>query len=230
MIEPALSSPHVIPDGMPQLSRGKHRSSKTGACFMEFASYLAGEPWSDSPQCTDPLLAHVARAVNDLLPDDRRGEIVRDIPRVVGLRGDHRILAPVIALRAAAAALPVASAARQNALAVSLISLPALIPAHIAPAAREAARAALDAVPLAEQWALARVPKMRLRERDLLRTGCAAAVQLAITGIAAAVIDDPDSRLIGLLRDGITDVEDVVSTPEPSAADMSLSSRSVAFA
>src|SRR5688500_1006400 len=98
-----IDSP-VIPNGVPQLSRGKHRSAKTGACFMEFASYLAGEPWSDSPQCTDPLLAHLARGVNDQLPDVRRDEIAPEIPRVIGLRGDHRILAPVIAMRAAAAA------------------------------------------------------------------------------------------------------------------------------
>ena len=81
----------TVPDGMPRLSRGRHRSAKSGACFMEFASYLAGESWSDSPQCTDPLLAHLARAVNDQLGDARRDEIAPDIPRVIGLRGDHRI-------------------------------------------------------------------------------------------------------------------------------------------
>jgi hypothetical protein len=204
----------VIPDGVPQLSRGKHRSAKTGACFMEFASYLAGEPWSDSPQCTDPLLAHVARGVNDLLPDARRGEIVRDIPRVVGLRGDHRILAPVIAMRAAATALPVASAARQNALAIALVSLPALIPPHVAPAVQAAGREALDAVPMAYRFALDHVKRNRVRERDLRRSGCALAVQLAVTGIAEAAIDDPETLLIGLLRDAITDVEDVLSTPD----------------
>jgi hypothetical protein len=223
----------LAPNGMPQLSRGKHRSAKTGACFMEFASYLAGEPWSDSPQCTDPLLAHLARGVNDQLADSRRAEIAPEIPRVIGLRGDHRILAPVIALRAAAVALPVASAARQNALALSLISLPALIPSHLAPSAREAARSALDAVPFAARRARDRAPKMRLRERDLVRTGCAAAVQLAITGIAEAALteaDDANTLLIGLLRDAITDVEDVVSAPEQSPLAAPLGARSVAFA
>ena len=42
---------------VPVLSRGKHRNPRKGACFMEFASYLAGEPWSDHPACTHPLLA-----------------------------------------------------------------------------------------------------------------------------------------------------------------------------
>jgi hypothetical protein len=210
-----IDSP-VIPNGVPQLSRGKHRSAKTGACFMEFASYLAGEPWSDSPQCTDPLLAHVARGVNDLLPDARRGEIAPEIPRVIGLRGDHRILAPVIAMRAAANALPVASAGRQSALALALVTLPTLLPCDVAPSVRAAAQQALEAVPLSWRAALDHVAKHRPRERDLRRSGCAFAVRLAITGIAEAAVADPETLLVTLLRDALTDVEDVLSTPEPS--------------
>lgn len=206
----------IVPDGMPRLSRGRHRSPKSGACFMEFASYLAGEAWSDSPQCTDPLLAHLARAVNDQLRDGRRDEIAPDIPRVIGLRGDHRILAPLIAVRAAATALPVASAGRQRALAGSLLALPGLLPPHVANAVASTARAALDAAPHAEAWALDHVRRYPVRERDLRRHGCAAAVTLAVTGIAEACIPDPESLLVTLLREAITDVEDLLSTPEPS--------------
>jgi len=32
-----------LPDMLPVLSRGKHRRPRKGACFMELASYLAGE-------------------------------------------------------------------------------------------------------------------------------------------------------------------------------------------
>jgi hypothetical protein len=203
----------ATPDGMPQLSRGRHRSAKTGACFMEFASYLAGEPWSDHPQCTDPLLSHLARAVNDQLSDARRGEIAPDIPRVIGLRGDHRILAPVIALRAAASALPVASMGRQHALAAALLSLPRLLPAGVAPRTRAAARAALDAVPEAERWAVEQLRRMPLTDRGLRKNGCAATVQLAALGIAEACVADPESLLVQLLRDAISDVEDLLTTP-----------------
>jgi hypothetical protein len=35
------------PDLFPILSPGKHRNPRTGACFMELASLLAGERWSD---------------------------------------------------------------------------------------------------------------------------------------------------------------------------------------
>ena len=55
-----------LPELVPVLSRGKHRSPRHGACFMELASYLAGERWSDHPACTHPLLAALARDVNDL--------------------------------------------------------------------------------------------------------------------------------------------------------------------
>src|SRR5262249_23591033 len=54
-----------VPGFVPVLSRGKHRSPRKGACFMEFASYLAGERWSDHPPCTHPLLAALARHVTD---------------------------------------------------------------------------------------------------------------------------------------------------------------------
>lgn len=209
----------TVPDGMPRLSRGRHRSARSGACFMEFASYLAGESWSDSPLCTDPLLAHLARAVNDHLSDARRDEIAPDIPRVIGLRGDHRILAPVIAVRAAAAALPVASAGRQRALAGALLALPGLLPPDVAPAVVAIARSALDAAPHAEAWAIDHVRRYPVRERELRRHGCAAAVTLAVTGIAEACVADPESLLVAVLRDAITDVEEVLGArPGPVGA------------
>src|SRR5918995_5906964 len=78
----------AVPDALPVLSRGKHRSPKKGACFMEFASYLAGERWSDHPACTHPLLAAVARHVNDYTSDAGRSRLVELIPSVIGLTGD----------------------------------------------------------------------------------------------------------------------------------------------
>ena len=90
-----------------------------------------------------------------------------DIPRVIGLRGDHRLLAPVIALRAAASALPVVALGRQHALAVALLSLPRLLPAGVAPGVRAAVRAALDAVPEAESWATEHLRRNPVKERDL---------------------------------------------------------------
>src|SRR4029077_9468441 len=58
-----------VPDLVPVLSRGKHRHPRQGACFMELASFVAGERWSDHPACTHPLLASLARLVNDATSD-----------------------------------------------------------------------------------------------------------------------------------------------------------------
>ena len=64
--------------------RGRHRNPRKGACFMEMASYLAGERWSDHPRCTHPLLAGVARMVNDHTSDQQRSRLTALIPSVIG--------------------------------------------------------------------------------------------------------------------------------------------------
>ena len=66
-----------LPELVPVLSRGKHRTPRHGACFMELASYLTGERWSDHPACTHPLLAALARDVNDFSSDAGRSRLAR---------------------------------------------------------------------------------------------------------------------------------------------------------
>jgi len=176
---------------------------------MEFASFLAGERWSDSPPCTDPTLATLARAVNDTMSDGRRSELMTDIPRVIGLRGDELRLGLVVALRAATVALPVASMERQRALAVGIIAtLDALAELGInRPCARDAAEHALKQVPDATAWAHAHLADWRARPIDLARHGCGAIVRTAALGVAQACIDDPDTLLAEMLRGAIGDVE-----------------------
>jgi len=70
----------TTPELMPVLSRGKHRNARRGACFMEMASFLAGERWSDHPACTHPLLANLARLVNDTVSDRLRPQLIPLIP------------------------------------------------------------------------------------------------------------------------------------------------------
>jgi len=43
-----------------RLSRGKHSSPDRGACVMELASMLAGEPFSDRLDCVCPVLGSLA--------------------------------------------------------------------------------------------------------------------------------------------------------------------------
>ncbi len=106
---------------VPVLSRGKHRSPRKGACFMEFASFLAGEPWSDHPGCTHPLLAALAREVNDSISDGARREIAPLVPQVIGLNSSDPTVDARLAREVALAALPIASMRRQRVAAVGLI-------------------------------------------------------------------------------------------------------------
>ncbi len=198
-----------VPQLLPTLSAGRHRSAKRGACFMEFASFLAGERWSDHPRCTDPTLASLARGVNDTVRDARRSELVPDIPRVIGLRGDDSRLGLIVALRAASSALPVSSMERQRALAVAVLAtLEALATQGINdPRPRAVALDALQRVPEAAAWAAAHLAVWQVRAGELVRHGCDAIVRAAAIGIAQACVDDTDDRLMAMLRDAIDDAE-----------------------
>ena len=78
-----MTSHVAMPELVPVLSRGKHRNARRGACFMEMASFLAGERWSDHPSCTHPLLAGLARLVNDTVSDPWRPRLIPLIPSVI---------------------------------------------------------------------------------------------------------------------------------------------------
>lgn len=73
-----------IPNGMPTLSWGAHAPTEGKACVMEYVSLLAGEQWSDHPECTHPALAAFARHLNDRLEDEHRHVLVPLIGRLLG--------------------------------------------------------------------------------------------------------------------------------------------------
>lgn len=185
-------------DVMPLLSSGRHRSPRQGACFMEFASYLAGERWSDHPRCTHPALASLARSVNDLTTDASRAELLPWVHRVVGLNGDDPDLAAELAARAGRAAMPIVSMERQNALAVGLIALAsrtddAVVTLLVAEA--------LESAPHAERWAR----RFLGRGRVVGNPGAAtdAVIRTSVIGIALACVADPDAHLRTLLGEAI---------------------------
>ena len=66
------------------LRSGAHTSPSDGVSLMEAVSALAGEPWSNRPSCTSPVIAAYARSLNDWLPDDARQQLKVYIPRLVG--------------------------------------------------------------------------------------------------------------------------------------------------
>src|SRR5438477_4190626 len=74
-----------------KLSKGKHSSPEDGACVMELASMLAGEPFSDHPQSVCPVIAAVLRAYNDWADDEHRQELYGYAAKVVGSRASTRI-------------------------------------------------------------------------------------------------------------------------------------------
>lgn len=73
------------PTLLPLLSRGRHRNPTCGACFMEYTALLAGEPFSDRPECVDATLASILRGANDSLSDQERSELVPFLGRAIGL-------------------------------------------------------------------------------------------------------------------------------------------------
>jgi len=70
-----------------RLSKGKHISAEDGACVMELASMLAGEPFSDHPACACPVIGSFLRAYNDSVDDERRQDLYAYASKVVGSRG-----------------------------------------------------------------------------------------------------------------------------------------------
>jgi hypothetical protein len=203
----SVSSP---PDLMPVLSRGKHRSIRKGACFMEMASVLAGERWSDHPRCTHPLLGDVARHINDLTSDGERHHLAVLIPSVVGLNSADPRMDARIALRCACAAIPVASEERQNALAVSILSADRVLAELDGRPVEKLERgsvAALGSAPGAAAWAEEFVRRAGMRVKGFRRHAAPSTVRFAVRAIAEACVHDPEARLRKLLANVIEDCE-----------------------
>lgn len=207
-----------VPEGVPVLSRGTHRRPSDGGCFMEFASYLAGEKWSDHPACTHPLLAALARLVNDEMTDHGRARLVPLIPNVVGLQSDDLAVHAVIARRCALSALPVARPDDQRPLAVAVIVAERLLarldgrPEHdVGPEAT----AALDGVPDVAAWARSFIADEIPRPRGYRREAAPTAVRCAVKAILANEPADPDSALRDLLAIVIDEVRARTSHPTP---------------
>jgi hypothetical protein len=73
------------------LKRGSHSSPEDGMCLLEAASYLAGESFSDAPQCVSPVLGAFGRRVNDAMPDDAtRALLLSLLPRLLNTAGDGK--------------------------------------------------------------------------------------------------------------------------------------------
>lgn len=186
---------------------------------MEMVSFLAGEGWSDHPRCTHPLLAQLARLVNDTVTDRLRPQLVPMIPSVIGLNSDDLHLDAAIALRSATAALPIAAESRQHVLATSVLRCERILagldgrdPSSLSPQSRQA----LDDVPAAEAWARSFSGGQQVSPEMFRAKVAPHILNLAVEGIAQACAQDVEQRLIDLLADTVADCQERATTGEPS--------------
>jgi hypothetical protein len=167
---------------------------------MEMASVLSNEPWSDRPACTDPLLAQLARLVNDHTNDERRDLLAVLIPDVVGVHGDGLAWEVSLTVAVAAEAILDVPEEQQRALAAGLLRCEQLA----GPDERPLIRAALDRAPGAEAWARGFAAGTGpLSTKHFHRRTAPTVLRCAVQGIVTSTVPDPDARLRDLLVAGI---------------------------
>jgi hypothetical protein len=220
----------AVPDMLPVLSRGKHRSARKGACFMELASFLAGERWSDHPSCTHPLLAALARYVNDLTSDAGRPALAPLIPSVIGVTGDDPHIDVRIALRCATTALPVVSEERQRVLALSVLACEHMLDVldgRPDGTLEERSREVLARVPLAERWARGFERRIvggcPVSVKAFRRLAAPNTVRCACEGLAQACVPATEDRLRELLASAIDDCAALVRAGSAPSRDVDVS-------
>lgn len=187
---------------------------------MEFASYLAGERWSDHPNCTHPLLAQLARCVNDCIGDDFRGTLVPHIPSVIGVTGDDPRVDVELALRAATTALPVAPHSRQGVIAIGILSgerILAILEGRPEDDLRPEAEEALRNAPEAARWARQFGAPAKVSVRNFCRNAAPCIVQVSVEGIAEACIPHPEQMLVDLLTGSIGQCREMCGATEEPA-------------
>lgn len=206
-------------DFLPLLSRGKHRRPRTGACLMEYASYLAGERWSDHPACTHPLVGELARQVNDFSCDESRQALAGLVPDLIGLTGTDLRIDVRIALRAARTALPVVAEERQQIMAVAILTCERLTSdldgCPDAPLSKQSIDT-LALAPAAAAWAYRYTSQLTISREAFRRQAAPTIVRCAVQGIAHACIPDPDALLNDLLVGAIGDCKAALSPYQPA--------------
>lgn len=188
---------------------------------MEYASFLAGETWSDHPACTHPLLAAIARNVNDCTTDAGRSRLAPLIPSVIGLSPADRRLDPLLVLACARIALPVVSDERQHVLAVAMLTAERMLDEYDGRPAgtlTPATRRVLDDVPQAARWARRFTDGVATRRlpKDFARKVAPRAVGCAVEGVALACVPNPDDLLHDMLAEAIAETERRMPSTTPT--------------
>jgi len=204
---------------------------------MELASFLAGERWSDHPSCTHPLLAEVARQVNDRTTDAGRPRLAPLIPSVIGLITDDPLADVRIALHCALTALPDVAFDAQRSLAVGVLAcerqLVALEDPHLEAVRRRIARG-LEDVPQAGRWAAAFTVRRSLEPhrtsvKHFCQHGAPGIVRIATRSVAVAAIPSPDERLRAMLAGATAECRAHARVPAPAPVPTTAWQRAVAL-
>ena len=133
------------------IESGKHSSIEDGACLLELASFVAGEPWSDRPQCVCQVIGALGRRLNDsIATDEMRTKLLRPLlPKLLNTKGSSELtVRRAFAAADAAVRIFAASALEHRKMpewAKRLRELPAIVDAASARSARDEARAAAAA-------------------------------------------------------------------------------------
>jgi hypothetical protein len=198
-----------LPDGLPVLAPGRHRRKRNGVCLMEFTSVLAGERFSDHPQCTDPVLATVARTVNDYSTDRGRQQLAVLASELTAAAPAGPEVGYMLARRCLLTGLPFAAGQRRRVIVVGLLGLDR--------AARGSAggwrhglididtELALLSDPAELEAAAELVRGLRVPPREYIRRGLPVAIEAAVRTIAREA-DNPDEVLAAMLTRCIGDV------------------------
>lgn len=73
-----------------KLGLGRHSGPEQGACIMELASMLAGEPFTDHPKAVCPVIGEYLRTLNDGCGSEVRDRLYPIAAKVVGSSGSAR--------------------------------------------------------------------------------------------------------------------------------------------
>jgi len=150
-------------------------SKQAFRCPGHEASLLAGERWSDHPACTHPLLAALARHINDHTSDAGRQRLAGLVPSVIGLTGEDLYIDARI----------VVAAGRQRVMAVSVLTCDrvlAELDGRTAGSLEEQSRLALAEVPQAAEWADRFTSRVRPSHKGFRRQAAPTIVQDAVEG------------------------------------------------
>lgn len=175
------------------LSIGAHLDAAEGTCLMELVSVVAAEPWSDRPSCTHPLVAHLARLVNDALSDGARQELRGLVPSLAGATSEDP-----------SAYASVAHACTEHALTVG--TSPLLVHFHRVAQRQQAAPGGPAGAPVLRPGPHRRSRILRLPARVFRRGPAFRAVEAAVDVCARGEGDARDAALIALLSRGLAAV------------------------